>query len=89
MFTIFLLVLSAVFAWLAADAWRLRGGSRLPSAQLLKLRGQSANHLSLEEQRKRQDYDEKKLTGNTNAIFLVFAVLCIGFLAAALHQLLG
>ncbi|MCV2423012.1 hypothetical protein [Paucibacter sp. DJ2R-2] len=89
MLTLFLLALSAVFAWLAADAWRLRGGSRLPSAQLLKLRGQTADHLSLEEQRKRQDYDERKLTGNTNAMFLVFAVLCIGFLAAALHQLIG
>lgn len=89
MFTLFLLALSAVFAWLAVDAWRLRGGSRLPSAQLLKLRGQAADHLSLQEQQKRQDYDERKITGNTNAIFLVFAVLCMGLLAAATYQLLG
>ena len=89
MFTLLLLALSAVFAWLAFDAWRLQGGSRLPSVQLLKLRGQAADHLSLHEQQKRQDYDERKLTGNTNAMFLVFAVLCIGFLAAATYQLLG
>jgi hypothetical protein len=89
MFTLFLLALSGVFAWLAVDAWRLRGGMRLPYAHLLKLRGQSADHLSLQEQRERQDYDEKKLTGDTDTMFFVFVLLCIGSLAAALYQLLG
>ncbi len=87
MLSLLFLVLSAFLAWLAVDAWRLRGGSRIPYAQLLKLRGQSADHLSLQEQRSRQEYDEQRLTGKTNAMFLVFAVSSLGCLLAALHRL--
>ena len=89
MLSLLFLVLSAFLAWLAVDAWRLRGGSRIPYAQLAKLRGQSASHLSLQEQRTRQEYDEQRMTGNTNAMFLVFSVASFGSFVAALYQILA
>ena len=86
MLTVLLLALGVAFAWLAIDAWKLRDGARLPYSELLKLRGQQADHLTIQEQTARQAYDEKRLTGRTSGMFLVFVILGIGcFLAAALR----
>jgi hypothetical protein len=88
MLTVSLFALAALFAWLAIDAWRVRGGDRLPFQELLKLRGQSARRLPLVEQEARQKFDENWMTGNTKDTYLVFVVLSLGCLAGGAFRLL-
>lgn len=89
MLTLVFIALGLLFAWLAWDAWRLRGGIRLPYAELLKLRGlAAADHLPLVKRAALQREDERRY-GRTDATFLVFTVFAVGFLAGAIDRLLG
>ncbi len=89
MITVLIFALAGFLAWLAADAWRMRDGIRIPYSVLLGLRGQSAVHLAVQCQMEMQEYEEKHMTGRPNAVYLVFAILSAGFCLAGLLRVFG
>ena len=90
MLAIFFVALGVGLAWLAVDAWRLRGEGRLPSSKFFSLLGQTPpNHLPLQEQARRQEYFEKTYLGKTDQMPLVFILASISCFLAAAYLVFG
>ncbi len=88
MLTLFLFLLAAVFAWLAVAAWGIRSTGNLPYSEVMKVRKLPAAPLSTDQDEKLKQYDKRMVMGNMNAMFIVFVVVSLGFLAAGVLRVL-
>lgn len=80
-----LLILTAVFAYLAYDSWSMTAPS-LPYSEIAKGLGQDLSSLSCSEQEKLNRYRQLKGIGNLNQTGWVFAILAIGLAVATFRE---
>jgi hypothetical protein len=81
MFPWFLLILTAVFAYLTYDALSLVAPS-LPYSEIAKGMGQNLSYMSLSEQEKLNRYPNRFRLGDLNHTAWLFAILTVGFAVA-------
>lgn len=86
--TVWLLLLAALgCAWLAVDAWRLRASGPMPYAIEAAVRGEPLDGVPLVEQHRRQQLARRQV-GALQGVVWVWAILAVGFAAAALFAAL-
>ncbi|MFN3861127.1 MAG: hypothetical protein ACK4R2_06625 [Roseateles sp.] len=87
--TVWLLLLASLgCGWLAVDAWRLRASGPMPYAIEAAVRGEPLDGVPLVEQRQRQQLARRQL-GALQGVVWVWAILAVGFAAAALFAALA
>ena len=82
--TFWLILLAALFSYLAFDAWRLGSSSTdAPYEIEANVRGEPLGDVPLSEQHRRKSWSRRYGLGEPSHIFWVWSLLAFGCLAAA------